>query len=129
MQNSVVKVLLVEDETSLADVLARNLRVRGHEVSVAGTAEEAVASIRSWRPHAVVLDINLPDDSGWEVYRRLNPDERERLHVVVISAAPFSQRRLEEFKPAHALQKPFPIDALARAVADGAMEDASWETQ
>ena len=124
-----MKVLLVEDEASLADVLARNLRVRGHEVTIAGSAEDAVASIRSWQPDAVVLDINLPDDSGWEVYRRLNPAEREGLHVVVISAAPFSQKRLDEFKPAHALQKPFPIDALARSLGDGAIEEATWETQ
>ena len=124
-----MKVLLVEDEASLADVLARNLRVRGHEVSIAGSAEEAVASIRSWRPEAVVLDINLPDDSGWEVYRRLNPAEREGLQVVVISAAPFSQKRLDEFKPAHALQKPFPIDALARSLGEGALEDASLDIE
>ena len=124
-----MKVLLVEDEASLADVLARNLRVRGHDVSIAGTAEDAVASIRSWRPEAVVLDINLPDDSGWEVYRRLNPAEREVLHVVVISAAPFSQKRLDEFKPAHALQKPFPIDALARSLGDGAIEEESLDIE
>src|SRR5262245_33258956 len=124
-----MKVLLVEDETSLADVLARNLRVRGHHVTIAATAGEAISGIRLWHPEAVVLDINLPDDSGWEVYRQLNPGEREALHVVVISAAPFSQKRLEEFRPAHALQKPFPIDALARAVSDGAMEEESWETQ
>ena len=81
-----MKVLLVEDEASLADVLARNLRARGHAVTIAGSAEEAVLGIRSWHPQAVILDINLPDDSGWEVYRRLNPSEREGLHVVVISA-------------------------------------------
>jgi hypothetical protein len=39
-----------------------------------------------------------------------------------------SAKRLAEFKPAHALLKPFPIDALARALSDGALEAEAWET-
>ena len=42
-------------------------------------------------PDALVLDINLPDDTGWEVLRKLGPESRSRLHVVVISAAPISR--------------------------------------
>jgi DNA-binding response OmpR family regulator len=124
-----VKVLLVEDEISLADVLARNLRARGNDVTTRGTAEDAILSLAEAWPDALVLDINLPDESGWEVLRRLSAEDRRRLHVVVISAAPISAKRLDEFKPAHALLKPFPIDALARSLEDGATtEETTWET-
>jgi hypothetical protein len=51
---------------------------------------------------------------------------REELHIVVISAAPVSPQRLEEFRPAHALVKPFPVDALVRALADG-RSASLWE--
>jgi DNA-binding response OmpR family regulator len=111
-----VIVLLVEDEVALADVLARNLRARGHSVSQSGTAEGALLSMAEAWPDALVLDINLPDDSGWEVLRRLSARDRDRLNVIVISAAPVSQKRVEEFRPAHVLLKPFPLDALETAV-------------
>jgi DNA-binding response OmpR family regulator len=125
-----VDVLIVEDEAALAEVLARNLRARGFAVSTVDTAEGAVLQLAEEWPDAVVLDINLPDESGWEVLRRLRPEDRKRLHVVVISAAPFSQKRIAEFRPAHALLKPFPIDALVRALEDGArVEESGWEIQ
>jgi two-component system KDP operon response regulator KdpE len=113
-----MRILLVEDEASLADVLERGLKAHGHEVGRAASAEAAVMSILEQLPDSIVLDIGLPDLSGWEVLRRLSPVDRERLHVVVISAAPISQRRIDEFKPAHALLKPFPITALVRAIED-----------
>lgn len=111
-----MKILLVEDEAALADVLARNLRARNHDVIVTQTAEAAVLSMAEHWPETLILDVNLPDMTGWDVLRRLSHLDRERLHTVVISAAPISQKRIEEFKPDRTLQKPFPIDALIRAL-------------
>lgn len=113
-----MKILLVEDETALADVLARNLRARGHDVTMSVTAESALLEMASAWPDALILDVNLPDHSGWEILRRLTDADRAKVGVVVISAAPISQKRIDEFKPGRCLQKPFPIDALMRAIAD-----------
>jgi DNA-binding response OmpR family regulator len=113
-----MKVLIVEDETPLADVLERNLRVRGFDVRSVETSEGAIRSMAEEWPDGLVLDINLPDDTGWEVLRRLGRERLSRLHVVVISAAPISQKRVAEFRPAHTFVKPFPIDALVRALED-----------
>jgi DNA-binding response OmpR family regulator len=113
-----MKVLIIEDETALAGIISRNLRVRGFDTRSVETAEAAILSMSEEWPDALVLDINLPDDTGWEVLRRLGPESRSRLHVVVISAAPISQKRLTEFQPAHSFVKPFPIDALVRALSD-----------
>lgn len=112
-----MKVLLVEDEAALADIMARNLRARGHDVVQAGSAEAAVLAMMDSWPDVLVLDINLPDMTGWDVLRRLGAADRARLPVIVISAAPISPKRLDEFKPLRALLKPFPIDALVRALA------------
>jgi DNA-binding response OmpR family regulator len=65
-------------------------------------------------PDAMILDVNLPDLTGWDVLRRLSAADRQKLSVIVVSAAPISQKRIDEFKPEHTLQKPFPIDALVR---------------
>jgi hypothetical protein len=61
------------------------------------------------------------------VLRKLGPESRDRLHIVVISAAPISQRRLAEFKPKHWFVKPFPLEALVRALTDAAVEATDGE--
>ena len=111
-----MKVLLVEDESALADVIARNLRARAHQVMVEYAAEPALLRMAELWPDVLVIDVNLPDLTGWEILRRLSEQDRKRLHVIVISAAPISPKRIDEFKPDRTLQKPFPIDALIRAL-------------
>lgn len=113
-----MKVLLTEDEAALADVIARSLQARGHVVTSAATAEEAVLAMAESWPQALILDINLPDMTGWEILRRLGPQARAQLPTIVISAAPISQKRIDEFKPFRTLLKPFPIDVLVRALRD-----------
>ncbi len=111
-----MRVLIVEDEAALADVIARSLRARGHQVAVAPTAEDAMLHLGTEYTDAMLLDINLPDMTGWDVLRHLDPTDRARIPVVVISAAPISPKRIEEFKPARCLLKPFPIGALLRTL-------------
>jgi DNA-binding response OmpR family regulator len=113
-----MRVLLVEDEAALADVIGRNLRARGHSVTLAPTAEAALLSLAAEQPEILLLDVNLPDMTGWDVLRRLGEEDRRRLSVVVISAAPISPKRIEEFKPERCLMKPFPIDALLRTLSE-----------
>src|SRR5260370_2209148 len=66
-----VRVLVVDDEPSLAELLASVLRYEGWNVLTAGSGAEAVRTAREFRPDAVVLDIMLPDFNGLEVMRRL----------------------------------------------------------
>jgi DNA-binding response OmpR family regulator len=66
-----VRLLVVEDEPDLADVIARGLRRDGHAVDTAGRAVEAEVKLRSAGYDLVVLDWNLPDGSGLELCRDL----------------------------------------------------------
>jgi DNA-binding response OmpR family regulator len=66
-----VRLLVVEDEPDLADVIARGLRREGHAVDVAERAVEADLKLRSAGYDLVVLDWNLPDGSGLELCRGL----------------------------------------------------------
>jgi DNA-binding response OmpR family regulator len=78
----------------------------------------------------VIVDVNLPGEhSGWEIMRRLSDQDRSRVKVIVTSAAPISEKRIGEFRPAHTLQKPFPIDALVRAIEDGYAPEATAPTK
>ncbi|MBV9451752.1 MAG: response regulator transcription factor [Streptosporangiaceae bacterium] len=69
-----VRVLVVDDEPSLAELLSSVLRYEGWEVRTAANGAEAVRGAREFHPDAVVLDIMLPDFSGLEVMRRLRAE-------------------------------------------------------
>jgi two-component system OmpR family response regulator len=66
-----VRVLVVDDESTLTDLLSMALRYEGWEVKGAGTGAAAVRLAREFSPDAVVLDVMLPDFDGLEVLRRL----------------------------------------------------------
>jgi DNA-binding response OmpR family regulator len=67
----VARVLVVEDDPEVAEVVTEVLRRPGHVVRVASLAAEALGALRAFRPEAVVLDVGLPDGSGLELCREL----------------------------------------------------------
>jgi two-component system OmpR family response regulator len=69
-----VRVLVVDDESALAELLSMALRLEGWEVHTAGDGFSALRTGRSVQPDAVVLDMMLPDMDGLEVLRRLRAD-------------------------------------------------------
>ena len=68
------RVLVVEDDDDIADVLRRSLRQEGHEVRTAGDGEEALTMAAEFIPDLVILDLGLPRLDGVEVCRRLRAD-------------------------------------------------------
>ena len=78
---SAVRVLVVDDEPSLAELLASVLRYEGWDIQTAGDGKTAVRAAREFRPDAVILDVMLPDISGIEVLSRLRA---ELPHVCVL---------------------------------------------
>lgn len=112
-----LRILLVEDEAVLRQVIARNLSVQGHVIEEAGSAAEAVAKAGGFRADLLLLDINLPDRSGWDVLRELHRLGIE-VPTIIVSAVRVSQARLEEFQPLAYLPKPFPLESLLRVVGD-----------
>ena len=66
-----VRVLVVDDEPTLAELLSMALRYEGWDVRSAGDGQSAVRTARDFRPDAVVLDMMLPDIDGLEVLRRM----------------------------------------------------------
>lgn len=70
------RLLVVDDEPYIADLLATGLRFVGFEVRTAGAGMEALTAVRAWEPDALVLDVMLPDLDGFEVTRRLRAEGR-----------------------------------------------------
>lgn len=123
-------ILLVEDDEVLRTVVERNLQARGHCVSIAGDVQSALISLRARKFDLILLDINLPDQTGWDILRiaqsegHLNTHDQKSLHgklpVIVLSAVRVSPHRLAEFHPLAYLPKPFPMDALLRFASEAA---------
>ncbi len=112
------QVLIVEDEAPLRHIVARNLERRGCRVVEAESVVEAEQALRTtgrqW--DLILLDVNLPDASGWDVLRQLHERSVTAPKVIIMSALRPAQSRIDAFKPDAVLLKPFPIEALLRLV-------------
>ena len=80
-------ILVVEDETAIAELIALNLRHAGFDVTLAETAEQAQAAVDAVLPDVVLLDWMLPGQSGVALARRWRGDERTRsLPIIMLTA-------------------------------------------
>jgi two-component system OmpR family response regulator len=80
-----VRVLVVDDEPNITDLVTTALRYEGFEVAAAGDGRQALASAEGFRPDLIVLDVMLPDLDGFEVHERL-ADRGRRIPVVFLTA-------------------------------------------
>jgi two-component system, OmpR family, KDP operon response regulator KdpE len=108
-------ILVVEDDDYLRSVIARNLQARGYMVLQAATFRQALDCI-AIKPALVILDINLPDASGWEVAQWLEEQDVPVPIVVMSGHSAPSLQQWRHFHPAAFLPKPFEIDQLLHLV-------------
>jgi two-component system phosphate regulon response regulator PhoB len=81
------KILVIEDEKALADVLGYNLRREGYDVTLAHDGQEGLKQASAKLPDLIVLDLMLPTISGTEVLRELRSSDRTREIPVIILTA------------------------------------------
>jgi DNA-binding response OmpR family regulator len=111
-------ILLVEDDDTLVHSISRNLSVRGYTTRAASTVQAALKELDAAIPDIVVLDIDLPDGSGWDVLRSLRARSGEDVPVIVISALRPNPRLVTELDCSNVLEKPFPMESLLRLIAE-----------
>jgi DNA-binding response OmpR family regulator len=111
------RVLMVEDDESLRRIVSRHLRAQGYQVDEAWSAEGAARLIdEGLRPGVVLLDLNLPGDTGWDLLRGPALAAAGSPPVIITSATTVSPKRLAEFGCAGYLPKPFPLETLVATV-------------
>jgi DNA-binding response OmpR family regulator len=125
------RVLFVEDDLSLAGVVIRHLRARGHDARGVSSAEEATELVGTgFRPTVVLLDINLPGASGWDLLRSGGLRNAGSPLVYIVSATNVPATRLREFGVAGFLPKPFAMPVLMDIVERSCRQaEASAATQ
>jgi DNA-binding response OmpR family regulator len=80
------RVLVVEDEPDVAELIRFNLHKEGYEVTVLGNGGDAIRHAREGQPDVVLLDIMVPQLNGWEVCRRLKQDpDTRRIPVIMVT--------------------------------------------
>lgn len=84
-ESSGQRILVVDDEPNIVDVIAMALRYQGFEVESAGNGRDAIAAVDSFKPHLMLLDIMLPDMEGFEVAERLGA-KRSRTPIIFLTA-------------------------------------------
>ncbi len=111
------RVLFVEDDAGLAGIVVRHLWNIGHDARSVDSAEEAARLLASgFRPDIVLLDINLPGASGWDLLRSRAVRQAGAPPVYVVSATNITASRLHEFDVAGYLPKPFAMPVLVDIV-------------
>ncbi|HEX5415752.1 MAG TPA: response regulator [Chloroflexota bacterium] len=116
-KNDTGGVLIADEDAELRHLIVGHLVEWGFRTREAPTAQEAIEAIKNQLPDLLLLEIYLPDRSGWDVLRELR---RNGIAVptIVVSAGRVAPCRLEEFRPLAYLPKPYPLEALLRLVID-----------
>ncbi len=110
-------ILFVEDDEPLRAIVARRLRRAGYGVAECGSAEEATEALDGGlRPGLVLLDLNLPGETGWGFLRDGALASAGSPAVLVASALTVNPRQLADFGVAGFLPKPFALDTLIDTV-------------
>jgi two-component system, OmpR family, response regulator RegX3 len=125
-------ILMVEDETSITEPLAEALDREGFDTRVAGTVADALEQAASELPDLVLLDVMLPDGSGYDVARTLR--ERSKVPIIMLTARGEETDRIvglelgaDDYivKPFSAREVAARIRAVLRRAGDGAQATAA----
>ncbi len=111
------KILIVEDEVSLARAMAESLEAAGHEVRLVHAGEKALPEVRAFQPNLLILDVRLGGMSGLDVLRSVKREAPD-VEVIVVTAYGSVSVAVEAMKggAAEFLAKPIDLDVLAVAV-------------
>src|ERR671936_2319007 len=113
----VPKVLVVDDESNITDLVATVLRYEGFEVDVAGTGWDALRKASSFLPDLVLLDLMLPDHDGFEVHRRLR-DRAVDAPVIFLTARDATEDKVRGLTVGgdDYVTKPFSLEELVARI-------------
>ncbi len=108
-----MRILIIEDEQKLAEILLRSLRGEGFVADAVATGQEGLELASSDNYDLVILDLLLPDRSGTEVLRRLRRDEH-KVPILVLTARSEIETKVENFEAGadDYLTKPFALPEL-----------------
>ncbi|HLX77828.1 MAG TPA: response regulator transcription factor [Acidimicrobiales bacterium] len=117
MTSPTSRVLVVDDEPNITDLVATALRYEGFEVETASTGRSALDEVQSARPDLLVLDVMLPDIDGFEIARRIRQDGR-RVPILFLTAKDATEDKVRGLTLGgdDYVTKPFSLEELVARV-------------
>ena len=111
------RVLVVDDEPNITDLVATALRYQGFEVATASGGRDALSAVTTFRPDLVVLDVMLPDLDGFAIHQRLT-DERRQVPVLFLTARDSTEDKVRGLTMGadDYVTKPFSLEELVARV-------------
>jgi DNA-binding response OmpR family regulator len=111
------RLLIVDDEEIVRDVLARFLKGKGYDVVTASNGREAMELVKKERPHLMLLDIRMPEMDGFEVLRRLREVDQEIAVIMITANTDLEEaKKTMEMGACDYVVKPFHLDYLETTV-------------
>jgi len=87
MQEKSIRILCIEDEAEMIELMRLILSRKGYQISGAAGGQEGLEKVREEMPDLVLLDLMMPDMGGWEVYQQMKADEKLKdIPVIIVTA-------------------------------------------
>jgi two-component system OmpR family response regulator len=111
------RVLVVDDEPSIVDVISMALRYQGFTVETAGSGHEAISAVTRFKPHLMVLDVMLPDMEGFDVAERLGA-QRAGVPIIFLTARDATEDKVRGLTGGgdDYMTKPFSLEELVARI-------------
>jgi two-component system OmpR family response regulator len=111
------RVLVVDDEPNIGELISMALRFQGFVVETAASGREAIAAVGSFKPHLIVLDVMLPDIEGFEVAERLGA-QRAGIPIIFLTARDAIEDKLRGLSGGgdDYMTKPFSLEELVARI-------------
>jgi two-component system OmpR family response regulator len=111
------RILVVDDEPNIVDVIAMALRYQGFNVATAGNGTEALNQVSAYRPHLLVLDVMLPDMDGFAVAERLGA-QRAGVPIIFLTARDSTEDKIRGLTTGgdDYVTKPFSLEELVARI-------------
>ncbi|MHB1468255.1 MAG: response regulator transcription factor [Solirubrobacteraceae bacterium] len=111
------RVLVVDDEQNIVELISMALRFQGFTVETAQSGQEAIAAVASFKPHLIVLDVMLPDIEGFEVANRLGA-QRTGVPIIFLTARDSTDDKVRGLSGGgdDYMTKPFSLEELVARI-------------
>ena len=113
---SAARILIVDDDESIRQIVRLFLTDEGFEVEEAANGQAALDGLDDFRPELILLDLRMPIMDGWEFARRYEDLPGEHVPIVAFVAALNAEQECADLRTASILTKPFDLDDLLDAV-------------
>jgi two-component system OmpR family response regulator len=111
------RILVVDDEPSIVEVISMALRFQGFTVETAASGRDAIAAVTRFKPHLIVLDVMLPDIEGFEVAERLGA-QRAGVPIIFLTARDATEDKVRGLTGGgdDYMTKPFSLEELVARI-------------